>query len=491
MFSSSYLRNISSMRRVTAKPPNMLIVASPMPPTGQPADPLVRPRKVGGDLGEIRRDLHQRADGDDAADRVGHAHQRRVQRGGDVSRHHVADEAGQDDHGEVREEARRREAADEQEQERSDTEDDGGLRSGHRAAGRAVSLRLPRHRGRLAAAAAGAADSFGAGGGQVTSPLLMTVVPRRTSSFMSTLMTSPSMLLVLIMSSIRRKRFVAYSVDACFAKRPRQVFVADDRDAVPHDDLARHGELAVAALLGGHVDDDAALLHRLDHVFGDELRRGLAGISAVVMMMSTSFACFANTSRCASGSLRSSPWRSRRRRCPPPQSRRGTYFAAQRFDLIRDFGPRVVGAHDGAQAGRGADGGRPATPAPMTKTLAGGTLPAAVIEPVKKRPEFVRRLDDRAVASDICHGRERVELLRARDARHAVIASTVAFLAASCCSNSGFCAGQMKLTTVPPSRSRPISSLPGARTLKTMSDVAQSFARSSTISPPRRGRRHR
>ncbi len=30
---------------------------------------------------------------------------------------------------------------------------------------------------------------------------------------------------------------------------------------------------------------------------------------------------------------------------------------------------------------------RPATPAPITSTLAGGTLPAAVIWPVKKRPK--------------------------------------------------------------------------------------------------------
>jgi hypothetical protein len=29
---------------------------------------------------------------------------------------------------------------------------------------------------------------------------------------------------------------------------------------------------------------------------------------------------------------------------------------------------------------------RPATPAPITNTFAGGTLPAAVIWPVKKRP---------------------------------------------------------------------------------------------------------
>src|SRR5665647_1360161 len=49
------------------------------------------------------------------------------------------------------------------------------------------------------------------------------------------------------------------------------------------------------------------------------------------------------------------------------------------------------------------------------------------------------------------------------------MASTVAFLAASCCINSGFCAGQMKLISVPPSRSRPTSSLLGPRTLNTMS----------------------
>ena len=57
---------------------------------------------------ERRRDLHQRADGDDAADRVGHAHERRVQRGRHVPHHHVADEAGEHEHGEVAEERRRR-----------------------------------------------------------------------------------------------------------------------------------------------------------------------------------------------------------------------------------------------------------------------------------------------------------------------------------------------------------------------------------------------
>ncbi len=56
------------MRRVTAKPPNMLIVASPIAADGEPADPLVGPGEVGGDLRQVRRDLHQRADRDDADD---------------------------------------------------------------------------------------------------------------------------------------------------------------------------------------------------------------------------------------------------------------------------------------------------------------------------------------------------------------------------------------------------------------------------------------
>ncbi len=64
------------------------------------------------------------------------------------------------------------------------------------------------------------------------------------------------------------------------------------------------------------------------------------------------------------------------------------------------------------------------------------------------------------------------------------IASTVAFLAASCCSSSGFCAGQMKLTSVPPSRSSATSSAVGPRTLNTMSDIAHNPAPSATISAP-------
>ena len=75
----------------------------------------------------------------------------------------------------------------------------------------------------------------------------------------------------------------------------RQVGVADDVDAVPLDHCPGHGQRAVAALLGGEIDDHRARLHAPDHVLGDQDRRRRLGISAVVMMMSTSLACAANS----------------------------------------------------------------------------------------------------------------------------------------------------------------------------------------------------
>jgi hypothetical protein len=64
------------------------------------------------------------------------------------------------------------------------------------------------------------------------------------------------------------------------------------------------------------------------------------------------------------------------------------------------------------------------------------------------------------------------------------MASTVAFLPASCCISSGFCAGQTKPINMPPSRMRATSCGLGARTLKTMSLVAQSSAAVGAISAP-------
>jgi hypothetical protein len=59
------------------------------------------------------------------------------------------------------------------------------------------------------------------------------------------------------------------------------------------------------------------------------------------------------------------------------------------------------------------------------------------------------------------------------------IASTVACRAASACISCAFCAGQMKLTRVAPSRRRPSSSALGARTLKRISALAQTLLTTS------------
>ncbi len=94
---SFYLRNISSMRCVTAKPPAMLMAVMR---TATPASHLIQR--------DVRGHLEQRADDDDAADGVGDAHQRRVQRWRDIPDHHVADETGEHEYREMRHERRRR-----------------------------------------------------------------------------------------------------------------------------------------------------------------------------------------------------------------------------------------------------------------------------------------------------------------------------------------------------------------------------------------------
>ena len=52
---------------------------------------------------------------------------------------------------------------------------------------------------------------------------------------------------------------------------------------------------------------------------------------------------------------------------------------AQALRLLLGRGPHVVGLDHRAQAPRRRDGCRPATPTPITSTLAGGTVPAAVM----------------------------------------------------------------------------------------------------------------
>jgi hypothetical protein len=124
MFIYPYLRNIDSMRRVTAKP----------------AYPSLRTNKSER---QWRRDLHQCTDGNDAADRIGHAHQRSMQRGGDIPHHHVTDETREHKHSEVSKERCRRIGTDEQEQQRSNSEQDGRLSGRCRSA--TMTMRRSRH----------------------------------------------------------------------------------------------------------------------------------------------------------------------------------------------------------------------------------------------------------------------------------------------------------------------------------------------------------
>ena len=86
----------------------------------------------------------------------------------------------------------------------------------------------------------------------------------------------------------------------------------------------------------------------------------------------------------------------------------------------------------------------PATPAPMTSTFAGGTLAGRGHLAGEEAAEEAGRLDDGAIAGDVRHRRQRVHLLRPRDARHRIDREHGALRAASRSTSSLFFAGQRK-----------------------------------------------
>ena len=181
-----------------------------------------------------------------------------------------------------------------------------------------------------------------------------------------------------------------------------------------HHGLARHGEFAVAALLGGHVDDHAARLHRLHHLGGDEPRCGFAGDQcgrdddvdlagllrvhrALRLLEALAHDFGVAAAACA-------------------------FFlvvdlhelAAERDDLVCDFGARVVGAHDGAEVRRSADGGETCDTGAGDEDLGGRDLAGGGDLAVERPTEGVCGFDDGAVAGDARHGGEGIHLLRAR-----------------------------------------------------------------------------
>ena len=157
--------NMPSMRRVTAKPPKMLMLASRIATNGQH-----------GDHGVVVADLQQRADHDDPGDRVGDRHQRRVQRVVHVADDVVADDDRQHEHGEVwiswfGENAVSRNSS-------AAAEPDQGVPP-RPAVGGAFGCSGFHRRG---GAGAGAAETCTGGGGQVFSPSRTTVIARWTTS---------------------------------------------------------------------------------------------------------------------------------------------------------------------------------------------------------------------------------------------------------------------------------------------------------------------
>ena len=201
----SLAEHLPCMRRVTAKPPNMLIGGQrdPRAPRATGSAPLA------GRSGRSVRPAapaHQRADRDDARDRVGDAHQRRVQRRRHVPDHHVADEAGQHEHREVAEERRRRERADQPgtAHARRRTPPRGLRPTSGRFRRRHAPCPLLRRAAAAGFAAAGGAAGFGRRRPGDLAVALITVRPRIASSSKFTSPIVPS--LVLQSSSVSRSR---------------------------------------------------------------------------------------------------------------------------------------------------------------------------------------------------------------------------------------------------------------------------------------------
>jgi hypothetical protein len=192
-----------------------------------------------------------------------------------------------------------------------------------------------------------------------------------------------------------------------------QVGVADDGHAVLHYRLARLGQLAVAAPLGRHVDDHAARLHAPHHLGGNQPGCRLAGnqrgsdddvhfpgLLGVHLALGLLEALAHHLGIAAAA---------------------GTFLlvidldelAAQGHDLVGHFGTGVVGAHDGAQAGRRADRGQAGDSGAGDEDLGRRHLARGRDLSIEEATEGIGGLDDGTVAGDAGLGSQRIHLLGA------------------------------------------------------------------------------
>ena len=272
-----YRRNIRSMRCVTRNPPAMLIVASRI---------AAAPRITAGRAWPAA-ELQHAADHDDAADRVGDAHQRRVQRRRDVPDDLPADDAGEREDGQVRQEGRRRDQAERQQR---------------RGASAASAIGERKTLLRRLSAGAGWHRRRRRGLGRRRRRLAARRRPHDLAVVHDQRVAHDRVFEVDV--EVRGAAHVVEQVDQVVAveeaggrRQPaRQIDVADDVDAVALDDRVR---ATVSAQLPPFSAARSTITEPffIDRTMSSVIRTGAGrlGISAVVMMMSTSRACAANS----------------------------------------------------------------------------------------------------------------------------------------------------------------------------------------------------
>ena len=184
--------------------------------------------------------------------------------------------------------------------------------------------------------------------------------------------------------------------------------------------MARHGEFAIAALLGREIDNYAAVLHRFDHAGGDELgcrlarnqRRGDDDIDFHTLLGDRFALCFlkpfAHDLRIATGTAAFFLIIHADEFCP------------EALNLILDLRPGVHRTHDRAESVGCANRSQTSDTSTNDEYLGGRHLAGCRDLPREEATEILRGFDNRAVARDIRHRTQGIELLRARNSRHAV-----------------------------------------------------------------------
>ena len=181
---------------------------------------------------------------------------------------------------------------------------------------------------------------------------------------------------------------------------------------MPLHNLARNGQFAVAALLGGHIDDDAARFHAIDHFRRNQLRRGLArnqrgrnddvdflGLLGVHLALSLLEAFTHHLG---------------------VTTTTGTFFfvihldkfATERLDLIGHLGTRIVSAHDSAKARSRTQSGQTSHAGTGDKDLSWRNLASSGHLTVEETAKRIGRFDHGAIAADAGHRRQSIHFLR-------------------------------------------------------------------------------